>query len=79
MCRAANCVWVWSLIAHVLIENELVLIRSDKMNSYTVGTVVQSYHMYKEVWDAAVGQALPCQQECSACTLHTSVFPGLLD
>ena len=68
MRRTANCVWVWSLIAHVLIENELVLIliSSDKMSSYTVETVVRGYHMHKEVWGAAVGQVLPCQQECGS-------------
>ena len=43
----------------------MVLIRSDKMSSYmyTVETVVRGYHMYKEVWDATIGQVLPCQKE----------------
>ena len=42
-----------------------MLIRSDKMSSYmyTVETVVRGYHMYKEVWDATIGQVLPCQKE----------------
>ena len=30
---------------------------------YTVETVVRGYHMYKEVWDATIGQVLPCQKE----------------
>ena len=33
------------------------------MNSYTVGTVVCGYHVYREIWEAAVGQVLPCQRE----------------
>ena len=51
---------------------------SDKMSSYTVETVVQGYHMYKEVWDAAVGQVLPCQQECGSEVLVRSTLPFLL-
>ena len=66
--------WVWSLIAHVLIENELV----KMMSSYTVETVVRGYHMYKEVWDAAIGQVLPCQQECGSEVLVHSTLPFLL-
>ena len=26
-------------------------------------TVIRGYHVYKEVWDAAIEQVLPCQQE----------------
>ena len=78
MRRTTNCVWVWSLIAHVLIENDLVLIRSDKMSSSTVETVFRGYRMYKEVWDAAVGQVLPCQQECGSEVLVRSTLPFLL-
>ena len=42
-----------------------MLIRSDKMSNYmyTVETVVRGYHMYKKVWDATIGQVLPCQKE----------------
>ena len=74
--RRQLCVGV--VTAHVLIENELVLIRSDKMSSYTVETVVRGYHMYKEVWGAAVGQVLPCQQECGSEVLVRSTLPFLL-
>ena len=28
-----------------------------------VESVVRGYHLYKDVWSAAVGQRLPCQQE----------------
>ena len=34
-----------------------------KMNTYTVETIVRGYHVYRAVWEAAVGQVLPCQQE----------------
>ena len=62
----------------MLIENDLVLIRSDKMSSSTVETVFRGYRMYKEVWDAAVGQVLPCQQECGSEVLVRSTLPFLL-
>ena len=35
------------------------------MNAYTVKTIVHGYHVYRAVWEAAVGQVLPCQQERS--------------
>ena len=35
------------------------------MNAYTVKTIVRGYHVYRAVWEAAVGQVLPCQQERS--------------
>ena len=47
------------------------------MSSYTVETVVRGYHMYKEVWDAAVGQVLPCQQERGSEVLVRSTLPFL--
>ena len=31
--------------------------------SYEVESVVRGYHIYKEIWSAAVGTTLPCQQE----------------
>ena len=33
------------------------------MSTYTVETIVRGYHVYQNVWDAAVGQVLPCQRE----------------
>ena len=33
------------------------------MNSYTIETVVRGYHVYWDIWEAAVGQILPCQRE----------------
>ena len=33
------------------------------MSTYTVETIVHGYHVYRAVWEAAVGQVLPCQQE----------------
>ena len=35
------------------------------MSTYTVETIVRGYHVYRAVWEAAVGQVLPCQQERS--------------
>ena len=35
------------------------------MSTYMVETIVhvRGYHVYQVVWEAAVGQVLPCQQE----------------
>ena len=33
------------------------------MSTYTVETIVCGYHVYQVVWEAAVGQVLPCQRE----------------
>ena len=33
------------------------------MNTYIVETIVCGYHVYREVWEAAVKEVLPCQQE----------------
>lgn len=38
----------------------------DKMETeetYVLETIVQGYHAYKELWEAAIGDALPCQRE----------------
>ena len=37
----------------------------SKLESYEAATVDRGYHvyMYVEVWQAAVGQILPCRQE----------------
>ena len=35
------------------------------MSTYTVATIVHGYHVYRSVWEAAVGQVLPCQRERS--------------
>ena len=32
-------------------------------SSYAVQTVVRGYHVYKDIWNAATGQILPCQRE----------------
>ena len=31
--------------------------------SFTLQSMIRGYHVYKEVWDAVVGETLPCQQE----------------
>ena len=33
------------------------------MESYSIHTSVRGYHVYKDVWEAALGQLLPCQRE----------------
>ena len=33
------------------------------MSTYTVETIVRGYHVYQVIWEAAVGQVLPCQRE----------------
>ena len=44
--------------AHVYVDRN-----EKKMSTYTVETIVRGYHVYQNVWDAAVGQVLPCQRE----------------
>ena len=34
-----------------------------RMESYSIHTSVRGYHIYKDVWEAALGQLLPCQRE----------------
>ena len=33
-----------------------------RMESYSIHTSVRGYHVYKDVWEAALGQLLPCQR-----------------
>ncbi len=33
------------------------------MGSFSVETVVIGFHVYNEVWDAAVGEELPCRRD----------------
>ncbi len=30
------------------------------MSTYTVETTIRGYHVYREVWEAAIGEVLPC-------------------
>ena len=32
-------------------------------SSYVVETVVRGYHVYKDIWNASIGQILSCQRE----------------
>ena len=34
-----------------------------RMESYSIHTSVRGYHVYKDVWEAALSQLLPCQRE----------------
>ncbi len=35
----------------------------ESMGSFSVETVVRGFHVYKEVWDAAFGEELPCRRD----------------
>ncbi len=35
----------------------------ESMGSFSVETVVRGFHVYNEVWDAAVGEELPCRRD----------------
>ena len=52
---------------HVVTWSHLILLRITKncrrMESYSIHTSVRGYHVYKDVWEAALGQLLPCQRE----------------
>ena len=53
---------------HVVTWSHLILLRITKiycrrMESYSIHTSVRGYHAYKDVWEAALGQLLPCQRE----------------
>ena len=52
--------------------------RVDRERVRHCETVVRGYHTYMEVWDAAVGQVLPCQQEFGSEVLVRSTLPFLL-
>ena len=34
-----------------------------RMESYSIHTSVRGYHVYRDVWEAALSQLLPCQRE----------------
>jgi len=34
-----------------------------RMESYNIHTSNRGYHVHKDVWEAALGQLLPCQRE----------------
>ena len=44
-------------------EREIAANEMSELESYEVETVDRGYHVYMAVWEAAVGQILPCQQE----------------
>ena len=48
------------------------------MSTYTVETIVRSYHVYRAIWEAAVGQVLPCQQERGNAHDPYAIDDGLL-
>jgi len=37
--------------------------RPGMVESFEVESVVRGYHIYKDIWSAAVGTTLPCRQE----------------
>jgi len=50
---------------HVVTLSHLILLQITKITeSYSIHTsVYRGYHVYKDVWEAALGQLLPCQRE----------------
>jgi len=46
----------WKLTA-VGLKTEVI------MDSYTMESVVQGYHIYKEIWSASIGMSLGCERE----------------
>ena len=39
--------------------------RMSGIDNYEVDSMVRGYHVYRNIWEAAVGQTLPCQREAS--------------
>ena len=35
----------------------------NKLESYEVATIDRGYHVYVAVWEAAIGQILPCKRK----------------
>ena len=35
----------------------------SELQSYALESIIQGYHVYKEVWEASIGQILPCRRE----------------
>ena len=46
-------------------------------SSYAVQTVVRGYHVYKDIWNAATGQILPCQ--CERGNVHDPYAVGVVE
>ena len=40
------------------------------MESYSIHTSVRGYHIYKDIWEAALGQLLPFQREPGKLNIH---------
>ncbi len=36
---------------------------SIKMERFAFGSCVRGYHIYKDIWEASVGEELPCKRE----------------
>ena len=36
-----------------------------KMNSFSVEAMIRGYHVYRDIWDASIGEVLRCQREAS--------------
>ena len=37
--------------------------RGGKMERYRVESCVRGYHVYKDIWEASIGEELPCKRE----------------
>ncbi len=42
--------------------------RKKKMECFRKESCVREYHIYRELWEAAIGEDLACQRECRNAT-----------
>jgi len=40
---------------------------TEKMECFNIKSCVRGYHVYEDIWDASVGEELPCQRENGNC------------
>ena len=59
-----DCLWVWQVTTRTIMHwqetaNEIELAQTR----YEVATIDRGYDVYAAVWEASIGQILPCEQE----------------
>ena len=42
-------------------------------DSFTINSVIQGYHIYKDGWDAPLGEVLYCELKKRNCSYHCAV------
>ena len=43
------------------------LLMTEKMECFDIKSSVRGYHIYKDIWEASVGEELPCQRKNGNC------------